>query len=154
MRVNLNDGPQIPKKLEQGDLSADVVIVTIAEFSQVKLKNGDLVRHLYFRELDKPLRLNKTQIAYLIEGLGTDESTNWVDCVVPIERTEKEGPDANMHNVVWVSAPESWASLFAEAGEKLPAHQRAPVVKTVAAAGKGTKEDKPRLAPRTVKKKK
>jgi len=132
MRVDPNEGGKVWPRLSQTDLEADAAVLTIASFEERKLPNGDLIRELFFSDADKPLRLNKTQLKYLIEGLGTDETDNWKDCIVPIEKVTKEGPDGTLHDTVWISAPDTWAGLFRESGLKLPRHQKQPTTRTVA----------------------
>jgi len=132
MRVDPNEGGKVYPRLSQDDLEADAAVLTVAGFEQRSLPNGDIVRELFFSDADKPLRLNKTQLKYLIEGLGTDESDSWKGCIVPIEKVTKEGPDGKLHDTVWISSPESCAGLFRESGLKVPRHQKQPTTRTVA----------------------
>ena len=108
-------------RITQDDLEEDVAILTIRKYEEKEFTDaqGKQTRaSLFFEETGElPLRVNKTQAGYLVEGLG-DESNDWIGKQVPVEKTEAEFPmgSGKMHPVVWVCAPEQWARIFAEAG--------------------------------------
>lgn len=134
-KVDPREGAKSYPKLTQSDLGQDdVVICTVMEYEQRTLPNGDMVKELHLEEFGGlPLRLNRTQVQYLIDGFGSDESDDWKGKQLPIEKTTKQGPDGADYDVVWVCAPESWASIFREAGLAVPVYaaRNAKTVKPV-----------------------
>lgn len=108
-------------RITQDDLEEDMAILTVTRYEERKFKGAEgpeTRAALYFEETGElALRLNKTQVGYLVERLG-EESDAWVGEKVPIEKTQSEFPmdSGKMHDVVWVCAPEQWDRIFAEAG--------------------------------------
>jgi hypothetical protein len=139
MKADPKEGGRRYPKMKQEDLGDhDVVIFTIQDYEQRKMPDGNLLRLLHFAELeeaDLPLRLNATQLEYLIAGLGSDETNDWIDKQVPIEKVTKQGPDGQDYDVVWVCAPESWPHLFKDAGLPIPSYVAA-LAKAVKPAAK------------------
>ena len=139
-KVDPREGVRSFPKMRQEDLTADVEVFTVAGYEQRKMPDGGLVKELLFEEVENlPLRLNKTQVEYLIAGLGCDDSDDWAGKQVPVEKIKVQGPDGKDHNVVWVCAPETWVLYFKEAGIPVPDYA-AKLVKEVKAAKPATRK--------------
>lgn len=143
MRADPNEGVRSFPKLTQEDLGTDdVVVFTVSGYEQRTMPDGGMVKELHFEEIGGvPLRLNKTQLGYLIDGIGSDDTDDWTGKQVPVEKITKQGPDGKDYKVVWVCAPESWAYIFREAGLPVPAYatKAVKVVQSAAPARKAAK---------------
>lgn len=109
-------------KLTTEDLDGgDFLVLTIATFDEATItteEGSKITPFLEFRETgDKTHWLNQTQIGYLIEGFGTDESDEWIGQPVPIEKHTATYRGTSTVKL-WVSPPERWAQLFKAAGIK------------------------------------
>ena len=108
-------------KIEWDDLEEQVAVLTIAGYEQGKDDREDPPRPfllLTFKETgDSVLFLSKTQIEYLIKGLGTDEMDDWIGQQIPVERVRKQY-GSEEYKKVWVSPPEDWAEY--DVGKKRP----------------------------------
>jgi len=118
-------------KIEQKDIEGgDAVVVTIAEVEEEKVKGdkGDkLLLVLVVEEFpDKVHRLNKTQLAYMVEKLG-DETNEWIGQKIPLVKTTQEfgsGSRVKDFDVVWVAAPDEWDTILKAGGSKAPATRK------------------------------
>ncbi len=116
-------------KIEWDDLEEDVAVVKLVGVERGEVDDADkpsgkrATLMLITEELgDKVLYLNKTQIDYLIAGLGSDDTDDWVGQQIPIER--KRVPfGKESHKKVWVVHDSDWA-------EYMKPKRRAPAKKT------------------------
>ena len=107
-------------KLTTDDLEGgDFLVLTIANFGEATISNEEgtkVTPYLEFRETgDKVHWLNQTQIGYLIDGFGSDESEDWQGHPVPVEKHTAVFRGTSTVKL-WVSPPERWAELFKAAG--------------------------------------
>ena len=131
-------------KVMPDDLEDDVALVTIAAFEEGEVDDAEsasgkrYTAFLSFHELgEKVLYLNKTQMEYLIAGLGSDDTDDWVDQQIPIERTRKQFGSKSFDKV-WVAHNDEWTDL----GVGRPRRRR--VKKATKAKGKRTKRSRAR----------
>lgn len=105
-------------KLSPDDLEEEVAILEITSFEEAEIEDADRpegkrwIAMLYFEETgDKALFLNKTQIQYLIEGLGSDDSEDWIGQPVPVE--VKRGRFQNQpYEKVYIVDPLEWSDYI------------------------------------------
>lgn len=114
-------GPKLTPEMLEGD--AAVLTLTHAERVEVddnESKTGKrVVWAMKFEETEEHvLYLNKTQLEYMVAVYG-DESDHWIGKPVAVERHTSEFGKKKFDKV-WVCAPESWASIFSEAGVRAP----------------------------------
>lgn len=111
-RVKPDDYGKSRPKVEWDDMEDEVSLVVIATVETGEDDRDDPPRPfvlLTFEETgDSVLFLSKTQIEYLIEGLDTDESDDWVGKQIPIERVKKQYGKKTFKKV-WVAPPKDWA---------------------------------------------
>lgn len=91
-KVNPDDYGSSKPKLTVDDFEEDVALLTIASFEGTEIDDDDApegkrnVAMLFFEESgDKAMYLNKTQLTYLVEGLGTNDTDKWAGMQIPVE---------------------------------------------------------------------
>lgn len=145
-KVNLDRyGTSRPKLIVEDLEGGDAIVLTIHSFSEETLNDnveGERISPLLnFEETgDKVHWLNKTQMQYLVEGLG-DETDDWEGKKIPLEVTETTF-NGKRFKKLWVAAPERWPEYKGE-GVKPP--KAKPII------AKATPEKK--AAPRGIKRK-
>ena len=117
-------------KITQEDLAdGDFILLTIANFDEATIKDEEGTRvtaYLEFSETgDKVLWLNKTQLTYLIEGLGSDNSDDWKGKQISVEKITAKYNNRSFPKVA-VAAPERWDEYFDAAGVGGKGKRRAP----------------------------
>lgn len=110
-------GTRTPK-LTPEDLEHDVEVGTIAGYQEDEIDDPEredgkrLLAKLFFEETgNKALFLNVTMMDDLIEGLGTDETDDWVGQQVPIE-ARKSRFGTKTYNKVYIVAHEDWGKYL------------------------------------------
>lgn len=128
------------------DDDVDVALVTIAAFEEGEVDDNEsasgkrYTAFLSFHELgEKVLYLNKTQMEYLIAGLGSDDTDDWADQQIPIERIKKQFGSKSFDKV-WVVHNDEWG----EHGLKTARRKRVAKTVTKKVAKKRTAKRKPR----------
>lgn len=130
-KVDPNKHGSSKPKLTVDDFEEDVAILTIASFEEAEIDDTEspdgkrMLAMLFFEESgDKAMYLNKTQLEYLIEGLESDDSDDWVNRQVPVEikRGTFRGKKYEKPHVV---DPEEWAEYLEPKPKRRPRRKRA-----------------------------
>lgn len=122
-KVNADKYGTRSDKLTVDDLEGDAAVLTVDSFGEKTFtdiagttRTQKVTPFLTFRETgDKVLWLNSTQVGYLIERLG-DDTDDWMGKPIPVERHEYKSFNGEEGVNLWVSPPERWDDLLAQAG--------------------------------------
>ncbi|MCL6507656.1 MAG: hypothetical protein K6T59_11565 [Bryobacteraceae bacterium] len=107
-------------KLTLDDLEGgDYIVLTIAAFDEAVFDDEEGKRVTPFLEFqetgDKVLFLNATQVRYLVDGFGTDESDEWIGRPIPLEAQTVTFRGKRFEKL-YIAPPERWDQLLAAAG--------------------------------------
>lgn len=114
-------------KITIDDLEEDVAIVTIVGYEEDEIDDPEaadgkrLLAKMFFEETgDKCLFLNATMVDELTEGFGSDDSDDWINKKVPIEKRKvKFGRDK--FDKVYIVPAEDWDKYLTPARRAKPA---------------------------------